>query len=724
MIRRENSRIAGPRLLAALFLMGAVWASPSLEAQPKKGLDAFTAGDYEQAIPIFKAAAQGGSEKDRFVNYYFLGMAYHQIRQLPEAIAAFEDSLKHKDNAREYYAFGFLFGCYGDLGQVYLEDKQYQQAGSNFMNAASVCLNMSRIKSNLLNPDPARWERVAGNYYGLLGRAHVLDTTYQEAVTAYKRAMELDPMNGLHYSGLALAYVGLRQYDDALAGAKRGVELAANSQDSYASLGDVQAARKEYGQAIEAYRKAVEVAPLQLADQVNEQKNAGAAPSQRVYDQMGEALNTASAGFSVKSSQMFIAKGDYGGAAEAIAKAIELTPKDPDLYYRLGVIQARSGKFDEAVASLDRAIGMVTFTGIGIQIRIEGGQPVVQRQVEGDPGLMEGPAREAGLKAGDRLVNINGQPTKGWDANKISQSLRGDENTQVVLLVQRKGEAKPFEKAITRKMIIPKTAAGYYGSRGLYAREKGNREDAVKDATLAYSLDPENIDAREALAALSLDGGKYDEAINLLSTLKDNPLARILEATAYARQNDYNRAVAIYLAIPEDDVSATALRQSAKKTLGQVLQGYIQQRLDRARASESAGRFIEALDEYSEAVNVADEATAGVIRQRAAILLKNNPYLYELPEEARKYALRGDVFIKDGEFEEALKEYRTALGFAPFNPKLHFNAALIHGQLKDYHLAIKYMAIYLQLNPDAPDARAAKDEIYKWELSLEREGKR
>jgi regulator of sirC expression with transglutaminase-like and TPR domain len=44
--------------------------------------------------------------------------------------------------------------------------------------------------------------------------------------------------------------------------------------------------------------------------------------------------------------------------------------------------------------------------------------------------------------------------------------------------------------------------------------------------------------------------------------------------------------------------------------------------------------------------------------------------------------------------------------------------ALFHGQLKDYPRAIEHMTTYLQLVPDAANARAAKDEIYKWEFSL------
>jgi len=598
-----------------------------------KGINALTAGEYEQAISILKAAAQGGSEKDRLGNYYFLGMTYYRNKQLPEAIAAYEEALKHTAKANQLTVSVYTIGCYGELGQAYLDNRQYQQAGSNFLNAANGCLNWSRLKSSLWNPDPAVWERKAGNYYGLLGRAHVLDTTYQEAVNAYTKAMELDPVNGLHYSGLALSFVGLKQYDDALAAAKRGVELAPKSQASFANLGDVHAARKEYDQAIGAYRKAVDVAPLQLAaDQEYEEKWAGHI-SQKVYDRLSEAVNTASAGFCVKSSQMSIATGDHDGAVEAINKAAELTPNDPDLYYRLGTIQARAGKFDEAIASLDKAIGL-------------------------------------------------------------------------------------------RKSIIPKDAAPYYGSRSLCAREKGDREGAVKDAGLAYSLDPDNGSAREALAAVSLDGGNTEEAIKLLSTLKDDPFARVLEATAYVRRNELNRAIAIYSAIPQDDPSMnSALTQNALGSLKQAFKAPVQERLEKAGTSESLGRFADALAEYSEAVRIAEEATAGSIRQRVAVILKNNPHLTELPEEARKYALRGDALIKEGGFADALSEYRTALGIAPFNAQLYFNTALICGQLKDYRRAINSMTIYLQLDPDAANARAAKDEIYMWEFALEKERK-
>jgi tetratricopeptide (TPR) repeat protein len=627
------------RLLAAFVLLGVIWASTDLAAQWKqqlKGLAVIESGDYEQAIAIFKELALNGKAKDRLYNYYELGHSHYLNGQYAEAISAFKESLKHAALATSANVNYVLPKCYDWLGAAYY------------------------------------W-----------------NGSYPEAVTTYKKAIELNPKNGQSYSWLARALIHVDQHDDALAAAKRGIELEPGW---YADmvLGELHMARKQFDEAIAAFRKAIENNPERWD----------------IHMKLGQALS---------------AKHDYDGAAEAYTKAAELAPNDPGLLYWLGIIHSQAGKPDEAIAALDKAIGMVTFVGIGVQIRIENGQPVLQGQVEGESGLMEGPAKEAGLKAGDRLVKIDGQSTKGWDIKKTSQSLRGEENTQVVLNVQRGGAPKPFERTVTRKLIIPKTAARYYGIRSLLAREKGDREGAIKDAGLAYSLDPDNFDARAALAAVDIDGGKCDEALKLLSPLKDNAFVRILEATAYAKQGDGKRAVEIYANIPEEELLA---EQNPRKALLQTLGGYVQERLGQARASESAGRFQEAVAAYAEAIKVADETTAGAIRQKVASLLKDNPYLTELPEEARKYALRGSVLIKEGGFADALAEYRTALKLAPFNAKLHSDTALIHGQLKNYREAIKSMTIFLQLSPDSPNARAAKDEIYKWEFALEKEGKR
>jgi tetratricopeptide (TPR) repeat protein len=651
MSQYKHGRIARSRFLAVAMLLGFVWTGSNLGAQSQKGADAIDAGDYERAIAIFKAAVQRDHEQDLLADSYWLGYAYYRSGRLPEAIAAFRAALEHREQSRHPNVFDYTLDSYAGSARACFESKQYSEAASAFLNAAMLAVQMSGINVSLQDK-PASYVPRAADYYASAGTAYWENKNYQEAMSAYKKAIELNPQSGQYYSELAVAYTGSKQYDDALVAAKKGVEFAPNARYSYQILGNVYSDRKQYSQAIDAYRQAE-----------------------------------------------------------------GLPPDDLQVHYRLGWVYERTGRFAEAIASFDKAIGLATYVGIGIQHRIVDGEPVVQM-------VAEGPAKEAGLVVGDTLVRLDGQRTKGRDENWLTQSLRGAENTQVVVTVQRQGEARPFDRTITRRRIVPKTAAPYYEGRSLCAREMGNREGAVRDAELAYALDPEDDSARDALAAMDLDRGKYDEAVTLLSLVKDDPFSRLLEATVYAKQSDFNRAVAVYLAIPEEERSATALRQHARTTLLQALRGYVEPRLDKAKAAESAGQFVEALAEYSEAVQVADDATAGSIRQRVATLLKDHPYLAELPEEARKYALRGEVHIKDGRFDDALKEYRTALGVAPFNPKLHHDAALICDQLKEYRQAIAYMAVYLQLSPDAPDARAAKDQVYKWELALEQEGKR
>ncbi|MBW2632249.1 MAG: hypothetical protein JRC90_10945 [Deltaproteobacteria bacterium] len=92
-----------------------------------------------------------------------------------------------------------------------------------------------------------------------------------------------------------------------------------------------------------------------------------------------------------------------------------------------------------------------------------------------------------------------------------------------------------------------------------------------------------------------------------------------------------------------------------------------------------------------------------------------------LPEEARKYVLRGDVLTEEGTFEEAVKEYLQAVQAAPYIAKLYFNTAMIYGELKKYPQAIRNMNTYLNLAPESPNARASKDQIYKWEFKMEKE---
>ena len=86
-----------------------------------------------------------------------------------------------------------------------------------------------------------------------------------------------------------------------------------------------------------------------------------------------------------------------------------------------------------------------------------------------------------------------------------------------------------------------------------------------------------------------------------------------------------------------------------------------------------------------------------------------------LPEEANKYKVQAEGAVRDKEFDDAADLYAAALKIAPWWPVGHFNRALVLGEIGDYEMAKREMKHYMQLVPNAPNARAAQDKIYEWE---------
>lgn len=83
--------------------------------------------------------------------------------------------------------------------------------------------------------------------------------------------------------------------------------------------------------------------------------------------------------------------------------------------------------------------------GIGIQIATKEGKLMVISPIE------DSPAEKAGLQAEDEILEIDGVSTKGISIDKAADKIRGEEGTNVTLLVKRKDEIKKY--TITRKEI-------------------------------------------------------------------------------------------------------------------------------------------------------------------------------------------------------------------------------------------------------------------------------
>jgi len=103
---------------------------------------------------------------------------------------------------------------------------------------------------------------------------------------------------------------------------------------------------------------------------------------------------------------------------------------------------------------------------------------------------------------------------------------------------------------------------------------------------------------------------------------------------------------------------------------------------------------------------------AAVVQYRAAT---TKP---AMPEEVRRYMVQAEALVRAQDPDRASCLYVQALELAPWWPEGHYNLALYMAALDEFDGAIIEMKRYLALSPDAPDARAAQDKIYEWEVKV------
>ena len=95
-----------------------------------------------------------------------------------------------------------------------------------------------------------------------------------------------------------------------------------------------------------------------------------------------------------------------------------------------------------------------SFYGLGILVSKRSGELTVISPIEGTP------AWRLGLRAGDVISTIEGEPTSSMTLNEAVRKLKGPKGTQVNVHITRRGLDEPLKLAITRAEI-PQTTVRY-----------------------------------------------------------------------------------------------------------------------------------------------------------------------------------------------------------------------------------------------------------------------
>ncbi len=181
------------------------------------------------------------------------------------------------------------------------------------------------------------------------------------------------------------------------------------------------------------------------------------------------------------------------------------------------------------------------FGGLGITISIRDKFPTVISPIEGTP------AFELGIQGGDRIVQIEGEGTKGWTSNHAVEKLRGDPGTKVDITVTREGLSDSLNFTVTRQIInVPSiTYSNIYDGVGYIRISRFAEDTASKLDGILNDFEKEGI--RGAILDLRSNPGGLLEAARSVSDLfleKDRMIvstrSRIKENNREYRANQKN----------------------------------------------------------------------------------------------------------------------------------------------------------------------------------------
>ncbi len=153
------------------------------------------------------------------------------------------------------------------------------------------------------------------------------------------------------------------------------------------------------------------------------------------------------------------------------------------------------------------------YGGLGIEVTAEEGVVKVVAPIDGTP------ADRAGLRSGDYLTAIDGEPIVGMSLDEAVDRLRGPVDASVTITVVRAGE-DPFDVTIVREKIRPKVVSWHV------------EDDTVGYIRVATFNEQASSGVADALRALEAElGGDMD---GLVLDLRDNPGGLLEEAVSIA----------------------------------------------------------------------------------------------------------------------------------------------------------------------------------------------
>jgi tetratricopeptide (TPR) repeat protein len=262
------------------------------------------------------------------------------------------------------------------LGTLLEKDRKFAEAAAEYESALRVATDSAPVLTSLVRIDmsqrsPERavarlqavLEKKPGNaaVLNLLGEVHLAQKQAAKAVVAFSDAIAAAPAWWAPYRGKAMAQVHAGQWDLAQITLEEGLGKTSGSMDLYADLATVHQQRGQFPAAIAAYERALKQHPraLPIANNL----------ALLLVNHGGDRSSVERA---AKITELFagsdhpalldtlgwvkLQNGNSADALPLLQRALDKSPKSPEIRYHLGMAQLRSGNRSAARQSLQTAL--------------------------------------------------------------------------------------------------------------------------------------------------------------------------------------------------------------------------------------------------------------------------------------------------------------------------------------------------------------------------------
>jgi tetratricopeptide (TPR) repeat protein len=288
-----------------------------------------------------------------------------------------------------------------------------------------------------------------GALYGCLG-------DHEQELQDYDKALSLDPSLAFVHLDLGIYYFNIGNYDKALEEYNLSIAIDPYRSDAWARKGELFGRLRKYDDCIESNNKALKLNPEEW------------------YAYLYKGLCN-------------LSMHNNGPAEASITTFLEHVPTNPCAWVKLGIVQARQSKYEEAINSYDRALEL-------------------------DP-----TSCEALINRGDAYINLD-EYEKAWD--DYNQALELGDSTA-------------------------------YSGRGTADYWLGKYDEAIADLESATQQIPDNPPAYTMLGLAYLKVGRYQEALAAAAAAANSQIQpgyetqtnHEIQSRAYYGLGDYEKAL-------------------------------------------------------------------------------------------------------------------------------------------------------------------------------------